>query len=221
MGTVAALKIRRVRGYVRITYGAADGAGFHRLAVIVGVVRRCGIDLHLHQMLVKELVGFGQRERQQAPAHELIDRREQQPAIAGELLRRVSASAGVDHGGQIIRREVLLHELTRRFDHELRAQGCRVQVVQHQHVQPAGTGWRVGFDVGRNRPVRGQKPVLRDCRNIDVREHVNPLRLAVFEQLEIVPGQAADDVSLAIGDHRVHVDIAGFHLEGDWRRDAR
>ena len=54
-------------------------------------------------------------------------------------------------------------------------------------------------------------------RQLDVREHLDLLRLAVLEDFEVVARQAGDEVALLIGDDRVDVDVVHLDLKGDRR----
>ena len=54
-------------------------------------------------------------------------------------------------------------------------------------------------------------------RDLDVREHVDFLRLAVFEHLEVFSREAGDEIALLVGHDDVDVDVVHLDLEGDRR----
>jgi len=172
-------------------------------------------------VLVIELVGLGERQRQQLASDELVDRGDQQLPVARELLRSVAAPARVDHGRQVVGRHMSLDELSRRLDHILCSQRVGAEVVQHDHVEPACGARRVRLDVGGRRPPSDQKRLLCDYRNIDGREDVDTLRLAVFEDLEVLFVETADKVALPVHRDSVDFHVAGFDFENHRRGRAR
>ena len=97
-----------------------------------------------------------------------------------------------------------------------------VLVVEDDHVQTPGERLAVRLRVGRRPAGRRARTrsVLLD-RDLDVREHVDLLRLAVFEHLEVVSREARDEVALLVGDDHVDVDVVDLDLEGDRRGRLR
>ena len=74
---------------------------------------------------------------------------------------------------------------------------------------------RARFDVARNGPIRRQREAGgRLARNLDEREHVDLLRLAVFEDVEIASREVADNISLGVSHAGVDVDVVDFNLKG-------
>ena len=124
--------------------------------------------------------------RPQLAAHELVDGVDEQPRVAGELLRAVGAAAGVDDGGDVVGAHVALDELLGRRLHARRAQrracacrrgrsGRRGRCSRRALVCTSGS---IGL-------VCEQRPHRALDRQIDQREHRDLLRLAVLEHLEI------------------------------------
>ena len=158
--------------------------------------------------LPEVLVVAGERGRLELPAHEPVDRRQQQPLVARELLRGVGAAAREDDGHQIVGAEVALDELPRGVLDELRPQRVDVQVVEDHHVDAAVERPLVAL----RRPARSasrleERPVGPLDRNIHEREVRDRLRLAVLEDLEVVLRQVADERPCLVGDERVHLDV--------------
>ena len=80
--------------------------------------------------MIVPLEGFDGR-RPQPAADELVDGGQQQIAIAGEVLRRIGAAARIHDRREIVRAEMPLDELARRFLDERRAKRADVEVVEH------------------------------------------------------------------------------------------
>jgi len=57
------------------------------------------------------------------------------------------------------------------------------------------------------------RPIGALDRDVDDREIRDGLALAVLEDLEVVPGEVADEASLAVGDEHVHVDVVNCTLK--------
>ena len=75
--------------------------------------------------------------RAQPAPDELVDGGQQELPIAGEVLRRIAASARVDDRRDVVGAEVALDELARRFLDERSAKRADVEVVEHDHVNPS------------------------------------------------------------------------------------
>ena len=65
------------------------------------------------------------------------------------------------------------------------------------------------------------EPIRALDRQLDVREHLDLLRLSVLEDLEVVARQAGDEVALLIGDDRVDVDVVHLDLKRHRRGSLR
>ena len=65
------------------------------------------------------------------------------------------------------------------------AKQARVQVIEHDNIEPAGKRLLVRPDVVRDRPAAEHQALGALHRQIHVREHGDLLRLAVFEDLKI------------------------------------
>jgi hypothetical protein len=123
------------------------------------------------------------------------------------------------HRHHIVCVHVSLNELTRGTSDDLGSRRGRVEVVEHEHIQPAGkrafARLNVGFD---------DRGTLYGCllnRYIDKRKARNLLPLAVFEDLEIFGSQVPDELTLRIGDERIHLHVFDFCFECGCRRDLR
>ena len=111
-----------------------------------------------------------------------------------------------------------LDELPRGPDDDLRPKRADVQIVEDDDVQAAADRLRVRLDIVA---VSGAAVVPRSDpagrRNIDERERADFLRLAVFEQLEVVLVEIGDEVPALVGHDRVDVDEIDFDLKRDRR----
>jgi hypothetical protein len=119
---------------------------------IVGVVQRiAGLAQVAGAIELRGLVG---RRRVEPAPLRLVDGREQQPLVGGELLVGVGGAGRVHDRHQIVGAEAPLDELARRDLHALAAAEARVQVVDHHHVDAAVERALVGLDVGFDRRRR-------------------------------------------------------------------
>ena len=74
-------------------------------------------------------------------------------------------------------------------------------------------GWALDFtSLTAGVTARGRGACGRQ-RDVDEREGADFLRLAVFEQLEIIFGEISDEVSALVGHHRVDVDEIHLNLK--------
>ena len=119
------------------------------------------------------------RRRPQLASVELVDGREQQPRVVGEVLRGVRP-AGVDDRGEIVGAEVLLDEAARGGLHARRPREVGVHVVEHDQID-AALEMLVGLHVRLDRLAGEQRPLGALDRNVDEREGRDLLRLAVLE----------------------------------------
>ena len=124
----------------------------------------------------------------------LVDRRQQQPLVARELLVGVARPGGVHDGHQVVGAEAPLDELLRRGLDALRAAEPRMQIVDDHDVDAAVERTLVGLHVRLDRRVREERPVGALDRDVDEREGVDRLRLPVLEHLKVFLLQIADEV---------------------------
>ena len=111
-------------------------------------------------------------------AEELVDGRQQQPFAAGELLRVVAPALHVDDRHQVVRAQLLLDELAHDAPDHQRMRGLDVQIVEHDDVDAAVEGARVGLDVGLDRLRREERPLDALDRDVDQGKGADRLRLA-------------------------------------------
>jgi hypothetical protein len=103
------------------------------------------------------------------------------------------------------------------FPHRARARERRVQIVQQEHVDPAieGAGGRSHIRFDRlGRTGWGKRSLDRE---IDQRKCRRRLRLAVFDDFEVVSREVAHERTHLVGDDRVNLDEIGLGPEGDGR----
>ena len=93
-----------------------------------------------------------------------------------------------------------------------------MQIVDDHHVNAPLERALVGAHVRLEWRRRVQRAIGPLDRDVDEREGVDRLRLAVFEDLEIFLLQIANDLALTIRDHDVDFDVVDLHLEGGLRR---
>ena len=151
--------------------------------------------------------------RLQAAADELVDGGDQQIAIVREVLRGIGAAAGIDDGREIVGAEMPIDELARRLLDDGRAERADVDIVQHQHVHAAVERPCIRARVGGDRTTEHGESIRTLDRQLDVRKHLDLLRLAVLEDLEVVARQAGDEVAVLIGDDRIDVDVVHLDLK--------
>ena len=68
---------------------------------------------------------------------------------------------------------------------------------------------------GTGRAAAGSGPLVGD---VDAREELDRLRLAVLEDGEVLAREVPHRLSVAVGDDRVDLDVADLHREGDGGR---
>ena len=151
------------------------------------------------------------------PPKKLVHGGEQEPPIAGELLRRIGPAARIQDRGHVVGAEILLDELTRHAPDKYRPCEAGIEVIQHDHIDAPRKHLLVRPDVAAPLASSERQRILPLHRDVDRRKHVDLLPLAVLEQLEIVLRQAANEIALLIGDHRVDVNVVDFGLKGDLR----
>jgi len=76
-------------------------------------------------------------------------------------------------------------------------------------------GSRFVFPSSFHGPVHEQELVGRLARDVHLREHLDLLRLAVFEDDEIVGLEVLDEFAFVVGDDRVDLDVVDLGLEDD------
>ena len=163
--------------------------------------------------LPEVLVVARQRRRLELLPDELVDRGQQQPLVAGELLRVLRAAAGEDDRHQIVGAEVALDELTR-GDLARAASAARdVQVVEDHHVDAAVERPLVALTSGSIGLAANSGRSARSIGMSTSGERRNRLALAVLEDLKVVLGQVADELALLVGDERVDLDVFDLRLE--------
>ena len=143
-----------------------------------------------------------------------VERRKQQPLVAGEFLVRVGRTGGVNDRHQIVGAQAALDELLPRRLDALRASEPRVQVVDHHHVHPAVERTLVRLHVRLDRRGREQRTIRPLDRNVHEGERIDRLRLPVLEHLKIFLFQIADEISLPVGDDDVDFDVVDLDAEG-------
>ncbi len=116
--------------------------------LLVGIVNPSG-DAGI--ALPEVLVVAGNDSRFELLPRELVDGIQQQPLVAGELLRVLSAPAGEDHRHQIVRAQTLLDELMGGRSHPRRALRRDVQIIEDHHVDAAIEGALVRLDIALDR----------------------------------------------------------------------
>ena len=145
--------------------------------------------------------------RRQLTADELVDGRQHQAAIRGEILRRVGAYAGVDDRHQVVRLDVVFDEPPRRLLHVVRIATIDVQIVEHQHEDAARPGDTIrGHVRRRERRVRGRRLHRRSDRNAHARERGDFLATPVLENLDLRTVQVGDG-------HAPRIDGAHFDFD--------
>ena len=154
-------------------------------------------------------------QRPHAAPLKLVDRPDQQLAIGGEFLRRVAAAARVDDRAEIVGRHVLAHEPAGGIAHRRAAHRADVEIVEHDHVDPSVERLAIGSRIGRDCPALDDELLRLVKGNVDERERIDLLRLAVFEHREVVARQSGDEPALLVGDDDVHVDVVDVDLKCD------
>jgi hypothetical protein len=163
------------------------------------------------------VVDLVQRSRAQLASHEFVDRLGEEAPAVREVLRRVRPPARVDHGRQVVRPEVPFDELLPGPPHAYRALRVGVDVVQQQDVQaslgPAHVRLHVGVDVLRLE----ERPFRSHDWNVDQGKRRHGLGLPVFEDLEVLLLEIADERALPVKDDGVHFDVVHLGAEGNRR----
>ena len=148
-------------------------------------------------------------------AEERVDRRNQAPVIAGELLRAAGATAGRHDGDEIVGGDKAPDELRGGRAHETAAARVGPEIVEHDEEHAAIELLTIGGDIGLDRVCAEERRIRALDRDVHARERGNGLGLALFANLEIVLRQSADEGSLCVGDDGVDLDVVDFDLEGD------
>jgi hypothetical protein len=131
----------------------------------------------------------------------------------------------VHDGRKVIDTEVLLDELAQELLHARRVRERRVQIVQHEHINPALTV-RVRPHVRLDRRAAWHRDDRWDHGKVDERERRNRLRPPVFDQFEIGLRKVGHDLPVFTGDDGIHFDVIDVGSKGDggrllrWRRRA-
>ena len=115
-------------------------AGAIRALLIEGILdaaHRRTRRIDWHGLISLILVEARQGHRLQRLAQELVDARVEEPLVGRELLARVALSARVHDGGQIVVAHVAVDELLGGGAYGDGVERLRVQVVEHDHVEPA------------------------------------------------------------------------------------
>jgi hypothetical protein len=139
-------------------------------------------------------------------ADEVVDGAEEQRRIVRELLRRFRPPARHDDGCEIVRAEVLFDEVARVLAYETGANGRDVQIVQDDDIDAPGRGVAIGAHVGGNGAAKDSESIGPLDRQLDVRERLNLLRLAVLEHFEVVSRQARHELTLRVDNRDIDVD---------------
>ena len=107
-----------------------------------------------------------------------VNARMQDAAVGSKLLQRAVAAAGGDNRGQVIRLELIVHEMAQRFAGVVHAFKRHAQIVHHQgnaamdiFPSQSARGWSANDGAHRS-PQRHRS---------DIREVSNLARLTVFE----------------------------------------
>jgi hypothetical protein len=138
-------------------------------------------------------------------------------AVRREFLCAVGAPARVDDGGDVVGGEMALDELSRGVDDDLRARRADVEIVEHDHVQPAAD--RCAFDrtSGTTGAAAADSRAGRH-RNIDRENVLIAWGLPSSNRAKSSLAQPRDEIPALVGDHGVDVDVVHLDLEGDRRR---
>ena len=150
-------------------------------------------------------------------AHEVVDGAEQPFPAAGEFLARRLGAAGLDDRRDVVGPQVALDELFGGELHARRPREAGVEIVEHQDEHPAVEFLAVAADIGLDRLGLIERRIEFLDRDVDERDDRDRLRLAAFQNLEVVLGQAADEVALLVGDAGVDLDVVDLDLEGNRR----
>ena len=152
---------------------------------------------------------------------EALDRFQQPRPVACEAERRVGSTARGDDGGDVVARHVKLDELARELSHLSGSPRVGVQLVEHDGEDAAANTLLVGRDVlRRSRPLRRRRLRAVDG-NPDLGEHGDLLARALLEHLEVVAGEAGDDLACLVGDERLHLDVVDLGAKDGGLRRSR
>ena len=112
---------------------------------------------------------------------------------------------------QIVRGEMAVYELLRRTLHPRCAERCCMQIIENEHIYPAGKWALVASNIG----LYGSAGDLARClrRNLDKCEAGNRLRFAVLENLEILFPKVSHDRTTLVGHEGIDLYIFEFRLE--------
>ena len=143
---------------------------------------------------------------------ELVDRCDEQPLVARELLGRLTQVREHD-GHEVVRAEMLLDEPPRGV---LGASGpvpTGTVIVQDHHEDAAVERAFVALDVRRNRDQRRARLGGGVDGKVHERKRRYGLRLAIFEDLKIIFRQISNEVAVGVGHPRVHLDVLDLQPE--------
>ena len=112
---------------------------------------------------------------------------------------------------------MLFDELPRGPDDISRSQRSGADVVEHDHIEAPVEHRPVGPHILDARPAAEARRVEALHRDLDDGEGVELDRLAVFEHLEVVAGQSANEVALLVGDDDIDIDVVDLDLKGHGR----
>ena len=90
-----------------------------------------------------------------------------------------------------------------------------IEIVEHDDVDAPVEWLAIRSRVGRNRPALDDDLVRLLDGNFHERERIDFLRLAVFENREVVARQARHELALLVSDDDVDVDVVDLDLERD------
>ena len=132
---------------------------------------------------------------------------------------------------QIVRREMAVYELLRPTLHPRRPERRCMQIVENEHIYPAGKWALVASNIG----LQGRRSTSSGV-SIGISTSAKPgnrLRLAVFENLKVLLPKVSHDGTTLVGDQGIDLDIFDFRLEcrklnrllarrlrGEWRQSG-
>ncbi len=172
----------------------------------------------LHPVVLVRLVEGGGAE---PAARGAVHRGQEQPLVAGELLRALRGPRGVDDGHEVVGPQLLLDELPGRLLHAAGAREEGVFVVDDHDVDAAVEGTDVASDVGLHGLLRPQGLLRGLHGDVHHGEGAHGLGLAVLEDLELVGPEVAHGVAVLVRDEDVHLDVADLALEDGDARGGR
>jgi len=143
----------------------------------------------------------------------LVDCGEKQALVVRELLAGLGGARRVHDGHEIIGAQPALDELMRgSLDPNAARKPC-VEIVDDHDVDAPVERRLVRSHVRLERRARIKRPIRALDGNVNLREGADRLRLAVFEDLEVLLLQVPDKVPLPVGDDDVHLHVVDTQLE--------